>query len=172
MIASFVARTAAVTMTVYITSRAGVWGQIEDSDRLYRQVTDGLQPLGGLVRGFLHFPEPESEISMGQLAREVYNQGVKDSFHILQNLPDYSSQLAIAAKVAYLDLAEKAKELSRNMDTETLLKKEVAPPKEDKRGSQGSTIVIVSPETPLEEFEEDTRSTDLAVKKEVKSGSM
>ncbi|KAH8287696.1 hypothetical protein KR054_011731, partial [Drosophila jambulina] len=124
MIASFVARTAAVTFTVYMTQHVGVWGQAEESERLFRQVSHGLKPLTGLVCGLLPIPQLESEMSMGQMAREVYNRGVKDGFSILQNLPDYSDQLATRTKVACLDLA---KELSRNMNG-GIPSKKVAPP--------------------------------------------
>ncbi|XP_041630925.1 MICOS complex subunit MIC13 homolog QIL1 [Drosophila kikkawai] len=178
MIASFVARTTAVSMTVYITKRFGVWDQAEESERLFRQVRLNLKPLGGLVRDLLHLPEPENELSMGQLAREVYNQGIKDGFNILQNLPDYSEQLASAAKMACLDMAKMAKELSCSLDV-GMPSKKVATSVEKSR----STVVIVSPGVPLKvlgNVNDDsnistgatvsTGSTDLALKQALMAG--
>ncbi|XP_020805794.1 MICOS complex subunit MIC13 homolog QIL1 [Drosophila serrata] len=173
MIASIVARTAAVTITVYMTKRVGVWGQSEESERLYHQVIHGLKPLGGLVRDLLPLPDPEKEMNMGQMARDMYNRGIKDGFYILQNLPKISNQLAIKAKEACYDLA---KELSGNMGIEIASKK-IDPPAE-----KPTTFVIVTPGTPLKGLGEGdgtttssttttpTSSTDLALKQGVKAG--
>ncbi|XP_017002256.2 MICOS complex subunit MIC13 homolog QIL1 [Drosophila takahashii] len=109
MITTLMARTAAVTMTVYMTNRMGVWGKTEETDRLLQQITTGLQPLVGLLGRVLRF-EP-SDLSAGELAREYYNQGVKGTFQLIRNLPNYSEDLADGAKVACLELVEKAKEL-------------------------------------------------------------
>ncbi|XP_037724205.1 MICOS complex subunit MIC13 homolog QIL1 [Drosophila subpulchrella] len=109
MITTLMARTAVVSITVYMTNRMGVWGKTEETDRLLYQITTGLHPFFGLLRRFLHI-EP-TDLSVGELAREYYNQGVKETFHIIRNLPNYSEDLADGAKIACLDLVEKAKEL-------------------------------------------------------------
>ncbi|XP_016951775.1 MICOS complex subunit MIC13 homolog QIL1 [Drosophila biarmipes] len=109
MITTLMARTAVVSIAVYMTNRVGVWGKTEETDRLLQQITRGLNPLFGLLGRALHL-EP-TNLSVGELAREYYNQGVKGTFHVIRNLPNYSEDLADGAKMACLDLVDKAKEL-------------------------------------------------------------
>ncbi|EDV46154.1 MICOS complex subunit MIC13 homolog QIL1 [Drosophila erecta] len=109
MLTTLMYRTAAVTMTVYMTNRVGVWGKTEETDRLFHQITGGLHPLVGLLRRVLNFEE--SDLGVGELSRRYYNEGVKGTFRIIRNIPNYSEDLADGAKVTCLDLVEKAKEL-------------------------------------------------------------
>ncbi|XP_043661177.1 MICOS complex subunit MIC13 homolog QIL1 [Drosophila teissieri] len=109
MLTTLMYRTAAVTMTVYMTNRVGVWGKTEETDQLLHQVAKGLHPLAGLLRRVLHFEE--SDLSVGELSRKYYNEGVKGTFRIIRNIPNYSEDLADGAKVTCRDLVEKAKEL-------------------------------------------------------------
>ncbi|KRK07044.1 uncharacterized protein Dyak_GE29119, isoform B [Drosophila yakuba] len=96
-------------MTVYMTNRVGVWGKTEETDQLLHQVAKGLHPLAGLLRRVLNFEE--SDLSVTELSRKYYNEGVKGTFRIIRNIPNYSEDLADGAKVTCLDLVEKAKEL-------------------------------------------------------------
>ncbi|EDX17566.1 MICOS complex subunit MIC13 homolog QIL1 [Drosophila simulans] len=109
MFTTLMYRTAAVSMTVYITNRVGVWGKTEETDHLLQQITNGLQPVFGLLRRTLKLEE--SDLSVGELSRKYYNEGVKGTFRIIRNIPNYSEDLADGAKVTCLDLVEKAKEL-------------------------------------------------------------
>ncbi|KAI8035002.1 MICOS complex subunit MIC13 homolog QIL1 [Drosophila gunungcola] len=106
MFTAFMARTAAVSVTVYVSCRAGVWGKTEDSDRLLQQITTVIHPVTKLVRRVLPFEQ--TELSVGQLAREYYNEGVKGTFHIIRNIPNYSGDLAKGAKFTCLELVQKA----------------------------------------------------------------
>uniref|UniRef100_A0A6P4DWS6 MICOS complex subunit MIC13 homolog QIL1 n=1 Tax=Drosophila rhopaloa TaxID=1041015 RepID=A0A6P4DWS6_DRORH len=73
MLTALMARTTAVSLTVYATNRAGVWGKTEESDRLLQQITKGLHWTGviGLVKRVLPFEQ--TDLTVGQLAREYYN---------------------------------------------------------------------------------------------------
>ncbi|XP_017074534.1 MICOS complex subunit MIC13 homolog QIL1 [Drosophila eugracilis] len=106
MLTTLVVRTVAVSMTIYLTNRVGVWGKTEETDRLLQQ---GLNPLTVLLRRVL--PNEQMDMSMGELAREYYNQGIKGTFHIIRNIPNYSEDLADGAKDKCLDLVQKAKEM-------------------------------------------------------------
>ncbi|XP_039500867.1 MICOS complex subunit MIC13 homolog QIL1 [Drosophila santomea] len=120
MLTTLMYRTAAVTMTVYMTNRVGVWGKTEETDQLLHQVARGLHPLAGLLRRVLNFEE--SDLSVAELSRKYYNEGVKGTFRIIRNIPNYSEDLADGAKVTCLDLVEKAKEL-RHQEYATWWKK-------------------------------------------------
>ncbi|XP_017052123.1 MICOS complex subunit MIC13 homolog QIL1 [Drosophila ficusphila] len=158
MFTTLMARTAALSMTVYLTSRIGVWGKTEESDRLLRQVTTGLHPLTGFLRRVLPFEQ--SDLSVGQLAREYYNQGVKGTFYIIRNIPNYSGDLAENAKLGYYDLVQKSQELRHQNIGWLNTSKDIGKPKDqlkDPAAGDGLSKEFVVIERPgiIEEFSGD-----------------
>ncbi|EDW29730.1 GL14881 [Drosophila persimilis] len=93
MIKNVVMRAAAVSMTVYLTNYVGVWGTPEDSQRLVKSI--GV-PVDAMVKWLA--PTDWQE-------KNVYNDGVKKSFALISQLPEYISRANRQLAYSFCDLS-------------------------------------------------------------------
>lgn len=108
MFTNMMARTAALSMAVYVSSRAGIWGQTEESHRLCRKIGQKLEPLSAEIRQRL-LPSDVADMGVAQLAKTYYNQGVKGGFQFIRNLPTHSINLIEWTKATSSKLSGKPK---------------------------------------------------------------
>lgn len=144
MLTNMMARTAALSMAVYMSSRAGIWGQTEESHRLCRQIGQKLEPLSAQIRQRL-LPSDVAEMGVAQLAKTYYNLGVKGGFQFIRNLPTHSINLIEWTKETSSKLAGKPK--LKTKETREDMMAEVfgsmrAPPKDQKY--EGTTVKVTA----------------------------
>ncbi|XP_017109771.2 MICOS complex subunit MIC13 homolog QIL1 [Drosophila bipectinata] len=108
MFTNIMARTAALSMTVYMSSWAGIWGQTEETHLLCRKIGQKLEPLSAQIRQRL-LPTEVADMDVAQLARTYYNQGVKGSFQFIRDLPTHSTNLFEWTKATSLKLSSLTK---------------------------------------------------------------
>lgn len=95
MILKLLVKTGLAGGAVYYSISTGVWGTGKQSEILYKECSNAMQPLCKEVSGKLPFevpPLPKSgEVRF--LAKHYYNEGVKSTIHFIYMLPCYSGQL-------------------------------------------------------------------------------
>ncbi|KAM8710498.1 hypothetical protein ACLKA7_017162 [Drosophila subpalustris] len=80
--------------TVYYTRKVGIWGNAEETDKLYNNVKSQLSPYVQQAQKKLPFEVPKLPRAgeMRFLAKHYYNEGVKSSFRFIHMLPCYAGR--------------------------------------------------------------------------------
>ncbi|XP_054733088.1 MICOS complex subunit MIC13 homolog QIL1 [Anastrepha obliqua] len=103
MVISFLVRAGIIVGAVYYSKKQGVWGNTEESEKLYNKLKDGLRPHAKELERKLPFEVPALPES-GEarfLAKHYYNEGVKNTFHFIEMIPCYTGQLMHKAKTEF-----------------------------------------------------------------------
>ncbi|TDG47465.1 hypothetical protein AWZ03_006057 [Drosophila navojoa] len=108
MVIGLLIRGGLVAGAVYYTRRAGVWGNTEQTDKLYNDVKDQLRPYVQKAKKQLPFELPQLPRvgEMRFLAKHYYNEGVKSSFRFVHMLPCYAGRGLKKAKDTFEEFAK------------------------------------------------------------------
>ncbi|XP_017071975.1 MICOS complex subunit MIC13 homolog QIL1 [Drosophila eugracilis] len=108
MVVGFLVRSGLVAGTVYYTQKVGVWGNTDQTDKLYNTVKSELCPYVKKLEKQLPFEVPQLPRTgeMRFLAKHYYNEGVKNTFHFIQMLPCYAGRGLKKVKDTFQDFAK------------------------------------------------------------------
>ncbi|XP_023178748.1 MICOS complex subunit MIC13 homolog QIL1 [Drosophila hydei] len=108
MVFGLLVRGGLVAGAVYYTRKAGVWGNTEQTDKLYNDVKGQLSPYVQQAKNKLPFELPQLPKvgEMRFLAKHYYNEGVKNSFRFVHMLPCYAGRGLKKLKDTFEDFAK------------------------------------------------------------------
>ncbi|EDV96455.1 MICOS complex subunit MIC13 homolog QIL1 [Drosophila grimshawi] len=108
MVFGLLLRGGLVAGAVYYTNKAGVWGNPEESHKLYNNVKAKLCPYVQKAKKQLPFEVPQLPKAgeMRFLAKHYYNEGVKSSFRFVHMLPCYAGRGLKKVKDTFEDFAK------------------------------------------------------------------
>jgi len=93
---------------VYYTRQVGIWGDSDQSDKLYNTVKSELSPYVEKAKKQLPFEVPQLPRTgeMRFLAKHYYNEGVKNTFRFIHMLPCYAGRGLKKVKDTFQDFAK------------------------------------------------------------------
>ncbi|KAI8040974.1 MICOS complex subunit MIC13 homolog QIL1 [Drosophila gunungcola] len=108
MVVGFLVRGGLLAGIVYYTRKVGVWGDADETDKLYNTVKSELCPYVQKVQKQLPFEVPQlpNTGEMRFLAKHYYNEGVKSSFRFVHMLPCYAGRGLKKVKDTFQDFAK------------------------------------------------------------------
>ncbi|XP_044312715.1 MICOS complex subunit MIC13 homolog QIL1 [Drosophila rhopaloa] len=108
MVVGLLVRSGLLAGTVYYTRKVGIWGDTDQTDKLYNNVKAALCPYVQKLEKQLPFEVPELPRTgeMRFLAKHYYNEGVKNSFRFIHMLPCYAGRGLKKVKDTFQDFAK------------------------------------------------------------------